>query len=94
MNKLVKILESANVESFYIHKTESHDLFFRFEFTILTNKGSFRSTVDFDDHLLEDLTLLFRPAFGDKLKEVLINLIKDAIQNQYEEEITINYVLY
>ena len=90
MDKLLT-LKCSTIESFYIYDIETHDLLFRFEFGLFTNKGVFRSTVEFDDHLLENMTVMFRPEFGNILKNKLIDLIDDAITNGYEDDIIVEF---
>jgi hypothetical protein len=88
--ELIQLLKSTNVVSFIVEHVESRDLLFTFTFTLMTNHGIFISSVDFDYKLLENMTILFRPEFGEVLKQQLIVKFYQAIK--YNEEFLIHYI--
>ena len=93
-NNLLKILQSAQVKQFYIHHVEMNDLLQRYYFTIITNSGTFTSDVRFVDEVLNNMSILFKPEFGNMLKNALIEKIKEAIEYNKEETLCIDYILF
>ena len=80
--KLRKILKSSKIESFYVKEVECHDLLFTFEITLTTDKGQFEASVCINDKLLENMTILFRPEFGDMLRRRLLKQLKQDIESE------------
>jgi hypothetical protein len=85
--ELIQLLNRTSVVSFIVGDVESHDLLFIFTFTLQANHGIFISSVEFDYKLLENMIILFKPEFGEVLKQNLIERLEKAIE--YDEEFDI-----
>ena|SRR5436190_18461151 len=91
---LIKVLESNEVKTFYIHYVEMHDLLQRYHFTMILDIGTFTASAEFVDETFNDMKILFRPEFGEMLKQNLIKQMKQVIDDNVEEDLKFDYILF
>jgi hypothetical protein len=70
-------LKKAKIFGFYVHDIETHDNRTRFHFTLTTDAGLFEAElVEFDNFDEEHLLKVFRPGFGDFLKDTVLEILE------------------
>jgi hypothetical protein len=85
-------LKKAKIQGFYVHDIETHDNLTRFHFTLTTDVGLFEAElVDFDNFDEEHLLKVFRPGFGELLKDTLIEIIESVNEYDLDSVIVLTY---